>query len=158
MVLKKFCFKSYFFIQTLSTNKLYSPCALGLAAPTAVMVGSGLAAHYGVLIKGGEVLEISHKLNAIVFDKTGTKLLSQHFFFELLFLFPCLGTLTYGKPSVTDTILVNKEISELEFYRLVGSAESGSEHPLGQAIVDFAKQLPNISMSQPQNFQGNDRV
>ncbi len=96
------------------------PCALGLATPTAIMVGTGKGAEYGVLIRGGEALEGAHKVNAIVLDKT--------------------GTLTRGKPSVTDVITANG-LSENDLLRLVGSAERGSEHPLGEAIVSRASDL-----------------
>ncbi|OSA88856.1 UNVERIFIED_ORG: ATPase [Clostridium botulinum] len=93
------------------------PCALGLATPTAIMVGTGKGAENGVLIKGGEALETTYKLNTIVFDKT--------------------GTITEGKPKVTD-ILVNN-ITENEILSLAASAEKGSEHPLGEAIVKEAE-------------------
>lgn len=93
------------------------PCALGLATPTAIMVGTGKGAENGVLIKGGEALETTYKLNTIVFDKT--------------------GTITEGKPKVTD-ILVNN-ITENEILNLAASAEKGSEHPLGEAIVKEAE-------------------
>ncbi|MDS0525098.1 heavy metal translocating P-type ATPase [Clostridium sp. SHJSY1] len=94
------------------------PCALGLATPTAIMVGTGKGAENGVLIKGGEALETTYKLNTIVFDKT--------------------GTITEGKPKVTD-ILVNN-ITEEEILTLAASAEKGSEHPLGEAIVKAAEE------------------
>ncbi|WP_252243449.1 heavy metal translocating P-type ATPase [Clostridium sp. ZBS14] len=93
------------------------PCALGLATPTAIMVGTGKGAENGVLIKGGEALETTYKLNTIVFDKT--------------------GTITEGKPKITD-ILVNN-ITENEILSLAASAEKGSEHPLGEAIVKEAE-------------------
>ncbi|HBJ2621806.1 heavy metal translocating P-type ATPase [Clostridium botulinum] len=93
------------------------PCALGLATPTAIMVGTGKGAENGVLIKGGEALETTYKLNTIVFDKT--------------------GTITEGKPKVTN-ILVNN-ITENEILSLAASAEKGSEHPLGEAIVKEAE-------------------
>jgi Cu+-exporting ATPase len=98
------------------------PCALGLATPTAIMVGTGKGAENGVLIKGGESLETAHKLHTIVLDKT--------------------GTITQGKPSLTDVIVDPslQGISENEFLRLVASAEKGSEHPLGEAIVQGALQ------------------
>lgn len=92
------------------------PCALGLATPTAIMVGTGKGAENGVLIKGGEALEITHKIDTIVFDKT--------------------GTITEGKPVVTDILTKNKEKDVL--LSLVASAEKGSEHPLGEAIVRAA--------------------
>lgn len=95
------------------------PCALGLATPTAIMVGTGKGAEHGVLIKGGEALETAHKIQTIVFDKT--------------------GTITEGKPKVTD-ILTTGEIDENELLQLSASAEKGSEHPLGEAIVNRAKE------------------
>lgn len=96
------------------------PCALGLATPTAIMVGTGKGAENGVLIKGGDSLETAHKLQTIILDKT--------------------GTITKGKPALTDVIIdsAQKQISEDEFLRLVASAEKGSEHPLGEAIVQGA--------------------
>ncbi len=90
------------------------PCALGLATPTAIMVGTGKGAENGILIKGGEALETTHKINTIIFDKT--------------------GTITEGKPVVTDIITFNSK-SEDELLRIVASAEKSSEHPLGEAIV-----------------------
>lgn len=93
------------------------PCALGLATPTAIMVGTGKGAENGILIKGGEALETAHKINTIVFDKT--------------------GTITEGKPKVTD-ILTTEGINPDDLLRLTASAETGSEHPLGQAIVTRA--------------------
>ena len=94
------------------------PCALGLATPTAIMVGTGKGAEAGILIKGGESLETAHKLGAIVMDKT--------------------GTLTRGTPVVTDILPLNG-LSEGELLRLAASAEQGSEHPLGKSIVDEAE-------------------
>lgn len=94
------------------------PCALGLATPTAIMVGTGKGAENGVLIKGGEALEITHQIETIVFDKT--------------------GTITEGKPLVTD--IVTNGISENEILVLAASAEKGSEHPLGEAIVRGAEE------------------
>lgn len=94
------------------------PCALGLATPTAIMVGTGRGAQSGILIKGGEALETAHKLTTIVFDKT--------------------GTITRGVPSVTD--LVVHEIDENTLLRLAASAEAGSEHPLGESIVRSAEE------------------
>lgn len=95
------------------------PCALGLATPTAIMVGTGKGAENGILIKGGEALETAHKINTIVFDKT--------------------GTITEGKPTVTD-VITNEGIPADELLRLTASAEKGSEHPLGQAIVLYAQE------------------
>ena len=94
------------------------PCALGLATPTAIMVGTGKGAENGVLIKGGEALETTHQINTIVFDKT--------------------GTITEGKPVVTD--IITNGISEDEILALAASSEKGSEHPLGEAIVRGAEE------------------
>lgn len=94
------------------------PCALGLATPTAIMVGTGKGAEYGVLIKSGGALEKTHKIDTIIFDKT--------------------GTLTEGKPEVTDIVTVS-ELSEEKLLILAASAEKGSEHPLGEAIVHGAE-------------------
>jgi Cu+-exporting ATPase len=94
------------------------PCALGLATPTAIMVGTGKGAENGILIKGGEALETAHKINTIVFDKT--------------------GTITEGKPTVTD-VLTTENADADNLLRLTASAEKGSEHPLGQAIVAGAQ-------------------
>ena len=89
------------------------PCALGLATPTSIMAGSGRAAEHGILFKGGDHLEATHKVTAVVLDKT--------------------GTVTKGKPELTDVIA--EGIEETEFLRLVGAAEKNSEHPLAEAIV-----------------------
>ncbi|WP_313071888.1 heavy metal translocating P-type ATPase [Lacrimispora sp.] len=94
------------------------PCALGLATPTAIMVGTGKGAENGILIKGGEALETAHKITTIVFDKT--------------------GTITEGKPTVTDVLSI-EGISKDMLLQLTASAEKNSEHPLGQAIVLGAK-------------------
>ncbi|HEU0014341.1 MAG TPA: heavy metal translocating P-type ATPase [Longimicrobium sp.] len=93
------------------------PCALGLATPTAIMVGTGKGAEHGVLIKGGESLETAHRLDTIVLDKT--------------------GTITEGRPELTD--VAAEGMDEAELLRLVASAERGSEHPLGEAIVRGAQ-------------------
>jgi Cu+-exporting ATPase len=106
------------------------PCALGLATPTSIMVGTGKGAESGVLIRGGEALETAHKLKAIVLDKT--------------------GTLTEGKPSVTD-IATFGDFKEEEILRYSASAEKGSEHPLGEAIVNRALEK-NIPLISPENF------
>ena len=94
------------------------PCALGLATPTAIMVGTGKGAEHGVLIKGGEALETTHKIDTIVFDKT--------------------GTITQGKPEVTD-IVASDNIDKMKLLQLAASAEKSSEHPLGEAIVRGAE-------------------
>ncbi|ULT58234.1 heavy metal translocating P-type ATPase [Neobacillus drentensis] len=95
------------------------PCALGLATPTSIMAGSGRAAEFGILFKGGEHLETTHRLNTIILDKT--------------------GTVTNGKPSLTDVILA-EGMDEREFLMLVGTAERNSEHPLAEAIVEGIKE------------------
>lgn len=95
------------------------PCALGLATPTAIIVGTGKGAEKGILIKGGEALETAHKIDTIIFDKT--------------------GTLTKGEPEVTDVIVSNK-FSEKNILKYAGIAEKGSEHPLGEAIIKKAKE------------------
>ncbi|SHJ71738.1 Cu+-exporting ATPase [Tepidibacter formicigenes DSM 15518] len=100
------------------------PCALGLATPTAIMVGTGKGAEYGVLIKSGVALETAHKIETIVFDKT--------------------GTITEGKPKVTNIITLGN-FTEEELLQLAASAEKGSEHPLGEAIVRGAEEK-NISL------------
>jgi Cu+-exporting ATPase len=114
------------------------PCALGIATPAALMMGSGKAAEHGILFKGGEYLEIASKIQTIVFDKT--------------------GTLTEGKPSVTDIhIIPESGISEKEILRLAAIAEAGSEHPLGQAIVRKGRQdnaIPIPETSQAISGQG----
>lgn len=94
------------------------PCALGLATPTAIMVGTGLGANHGILIKSGEALETSHRVNAVVLDKT--------------------GTITEGKPSVTK--IISHTVQEEVLLQIAASCEQVSEHPLGQAIVREAKE------------------
>ena len=104
---------------TISVLVIACPCALGLATPTAIMVGTGKGAENGVLIKSGDALETTHKIETIVFDKT--------------------GTITEGKPVVTD-IVVTGVLSADELLLLSASAEKGSEHPLGEAIVLAAEE------------------
>ena len=106
------------------------PCALGLATPTSIMVGTGKGAESGVLIRSGEALETAHKLKAIVLDKT--------------------GTLTEGRPSVTDIVALDG-FKEEEILRYSASAEKGSEHPLGEAIVNRALEM-NLPLISPENF------
>jgi P-type Cu+ transporter len=108
------------------------PCALGIATPAALMMGAGKGAENGILFKGGEYLEIAKKVKTIVFDKT--------------------GTLTKGKPSVTDMIELTNSISETELLRLTAIAESGSEHPLGQAVVNYAREK-GIMVANPESFE-----
>ena len=107
------------------------PCALGIATPAAIMVGTGKGAEHGLLIKGGEYLEKAHRLTTVVFDKT--------------------GTLTKGTPSVTDVVPVGGA-SEADVLRLAGSAEKGSEHPLGAAIVRAAAGR-GLALSDPAGFE-----
>ncbi len=107
------------------------PCALGLATPTAIMVGTGKGAEYGVLIKSGEALETAHKIKTLIFDKT--------------------GTLTEGQPVVTDIITTN-EITEDQLLRLSASAEAGSEHLLGEAIMNKAKEK-NLELLPTEDFE-----
>jgi Cu+-exporting ATPase len=109
------------------------PCALGIATPAALMMGAGKGAENGILFKGGEYLEIAKKVKTIVFDKT--------------------GTLTKGKPTVTDIIDLSR-MGESELLRLVAIAESGSEHPLGQAVVNKAKETGiAAAVSNPDSFE-----
>lgn len=105
------------------------PCALGLATPTSIMAGSGRAAEYGVLFKGGEHLEMTHRINTVILDKT--------------------GTITNGAPVLTDVIT---KFDEAEFLTLVGSAEKQSEHPLAQAIVEGIQEK-NITLNHPSAFE-----
>jgi Cu+-exporting ATPase len=106
------------------------PCALGLATPTAIMVATGRGAEQGILIKGAESLERAHTITAVVFDKT--------------------GTLTLGRPSVTDVQAA--EGAEGEVLRLAASAERGSEHPVGAAIVAAAEGR-GLALAEPQDFK-----
>ena len=107
------------------------PCALGIATPAALMMGAGKGAENGILFKGGEYLEIAKKVKTVVFDKT--------------------GTLTKGQPSVTDIVDLSG-LGENELMRIVAIAESGSEHPLGQAVVNSAKEK-GIMVIYPDSFE-----
>lgn len=115
----------------IATLVIACPCALGLATPTAVMVGTGIGAEHGVLIKGGEALETAHKINTVLFDKT--------------------GTLTYGKPIVTDVKVFTEKRSKDDIVYFAACAETGSEHPLGKAIVSYAKYLKQ-NLEHPTQF------
>ena len=129
---------TYSLLAFVSVIIIACPCALGIATPAALMMGSGKAAEHGILFKGGEYLEIASKIQTIVFDKT--------------------GTLTEGKPSVTDIYTIPETgIAEKEILRLAAIAEAGSEHPLGQAIVRKGKQdnaIPIPEISQAISGQG----
>ena len=107
------------------------PCAMGLATPTSIMVGTGKGAESGILIKGGEALEAAHKLTTVVLDKT--------------------GTLTRGEPELTEVIATNG-LGEDEVLRLAASAERTSEHPLGEAIVRGAKER-DLSLAEAEGFR-----
>lgn len=107
------------------------PCALGLATPTAIMVGTGRGAEMGILFKNSAALESAHKLNSIVLDKT--------------------GTITRGEPALTDIVTFNG-MSETELLQLAASAERGSEHPLAQAVV-MAAQSRAMKLDQPEQFE-----
>ncbi len=108
-------------ITTVSVLIIACPCALGLATPTSIMVGTGKGAEHGILIKGGESLELAHRLTTIVLDKT--------------------GTLTAGKPTVTNfvTMTGTAQAQELKLLTLIAAVEHQSEHPLADAIVQYAE-------------------
>ncbi|MDP4152818.1 MAG: heavy metal translocating P-type ATPase [Bacillota bacterium] len=125
--------KDFNFVLTIFVSILViaCPCALGLATPTAIMVGTGKGAELGILIKGGEALETTHKINAVVLDKT--------------------GTITEGKPKLTN-IKTYGEMSEKDALLLCASAERGSEHPIARAIVEGAE-ARQISLVNPDSFK-----
>jgi len=118
-------------VSAVSVLVIACPCALGLATPTAIMVGTGKGAENGILIKGGEYLEMAYKLNAVVLDKT--------------------GTITKGQPEVTD-ILSLGQIQSNELLRLAAIAEKNSEHPLGTAIYERGKREFG-SIPDPEGFE-----
>lgn len=118
-------------LNTVAVLIIACPCAMGLATPTAIMVGTGLGAERGILIKDAESLEIAHKVNTIIFDKT--------------------GTLTKGKPEVTDIIPVGK-VSKDEVLKLSSSIEKGSEHSLAEAILKKAEE-ENVNMIAVSKFK-----
>ncbi|TSC68622.1 MAG: Cu2+-exporting ATPase [Parcubacteria group bacterium Gr01-1014_70] len=96
------------------------PCAMGLATPTALIVGIGRATKFGIILKGGEALEKAYRIQAIAFDKT--------------------GTLTIGKPVVTDVVMLRNDITEKDAMLFAGAVETGSEHPLARAIIEKGKE------------------
>lgn len=108
------------------------PCALGLATPLAIMVSTGKAAEYGVLIKSASALETLHNVKAIVLDKT--------------------GTITSGKPEVVDVRIFDSALNPDQFIEASARAEMGSEHPLGKAVVQYAL-AKNLSLSAPESFE-----
>lgn len=119
-------------ISAISVLVIACPCALGLATPTAIMVGTGKGAEMGIFIKGGEVLEKSGKINAILFDKT--------------------GTLTIGKPSVIG-IFHGEGITEEEFLELLATGEKLSEHPLSEAVMRKASEIIKTPIPDPKEFR-----
>ena len=119
-------------ITTVGVLIIACPCALGLATPTSIMVGTGKGAENGILIKGAESLELAHKLQTIVLDKT--------------------GTITQGKPTVTDFVPTNGIENELKLLRLAGSLERNSEHPLAEAVVQYAR-TQAVELAEPQGFE-----
>lgn len=122
---------TYSILAFVSVMIIACPCALGIATPAALMMGAGKGAENGILYKGGEHIEIANKVNTIIFDKT--------------------GTLTIGKPSVTDLVSLT-EIGEQELLRLAAIAESGSEHPLAQAVIRKAKEN-GTPITNPDSFE-----
>ncbi|MBD1821543.1 copper-translocating P-type ATPase [Cyanobacteria bacterium FACHB-DQ100] len=121
-------------ITTVGVLIIACPCALGLATPTSIMVGTGKGAENGILIKGAESLELAHKLQTIVLDKT--------------------GTITQGKPTVTDYVTVQgtADHNELNLLRLAASIERNSEHPLAEAVVHYA-QAQGVELTNSQEFE-----
>lgn len=123
-------------ITTVGVLIIACPCALGLATPTSIMVGTGKGAENGILIKSADSLELAHKIQTIVLDKT--------------------GTLTQGKPTVTDYVTVGgtAHSNEIKLLRLAAAVESNSEHPLAEAVVDYAK-AQGVEMPLPavKNFE-----
>jgi len=123
--------QTYAFLNFIAVLIIACPCALGLATPTSIMVGTGKGAENGILIRGAEALETAHRLNTIVLDKT--------------------GTLTKGEPSVTD-IIESEGFSKKEILILSASAEKGSEHPLGESIIRKAHE-EGLSLLEASDFQ-----
>jgi Cu+-exporting ATPase len=125
-------------ITTVGVLIIACPCALGLATPTSIMVGTGKGAENGILIKGAESLELAHKLQAIVLDKT--------------------GTITQGEPTVTDFVTVSGTTNEEEFklLQLAASIERNSEHPLAEAVVQYARSQ-EVEVRDAKNFEARVR-
>lgn len=120
------------FGNAISVLVISCPCALGLATPVAIMVGTGKAAEQGILIKSAESLETLHSIDTIVLDKT--------------------GTITSGHPSVTDIVVLNASLTEHEFLAQAAAAEAGSEHPLAQAVVEKAREM-ELSIPRAEEFE-----
>ena len=119
-------------IRVVAVLVIACPCALGLATPTAIMAGTGVAAKYGMLIKDAQALELAHKVDVIAFDKT--------------------GTLTMGKPRLTAFALADTTTDEAQLLSIAASLQSGSEHPLARAVVDAAK-ARNLPIPSPENVR-----
>lgn len=117
-------------IRMIAVLVISCPCAMGLATPTALVVGIGQAAKFGIILKGGEALEKAYRVKSIAFDKT--------------------GTLTVGKPSVTDMVILDPAIEEKQAIYYAATVEKGSEHPLSRAILEKGKAMG--TMGEPQNF------
>ncbi|MCL4406010.1 MAG: cadmium-translocating P-type ATPase [Patescibacteria group bacterium] len=128
---------SYAILSFVGVLVIACPCALGLATPTAIIVGVGKGAEYGILIKNAESLEKLSKINTIVFDKT--------------------GTITKGRPEVTDVVAINKSFTKNDILKFAGSAEKMSEHPLAQAIVEEASKH-EISLAASSDFRSLEGV
>lgn len=121
-------------INAVSVLVIACPCALGLATPTAIMVGVGRGASEGILIKNAEVLENVGKISAVVFDKT--------------------GTLTYADPHVVDTLIEKNSMDKESFLELAAALEEGSKHPLAKAIIKVAPTTSRLSVQTFQNYSG----
>ncbi len=119
-------------IRAVAVLVIACPCALGLATPTAIMAGTGVAAKYGMLIKDAQALELAHKVDVIAFDKT--------------------GTLTMGKPRLTAFVLADAATDEAQLISIAASLQSGSEHPLARAVVDVAK-ARDLPIPSPDNVR-----
>ena len=119
-------------IRAVAVLVIACPCALGLATPTAIMAGTGVAAKFGILIKDAQALELAHKVDIIAFDKT--------------------GTLTVGQPRMTAFVLADAASNEAQLLAAAASLQSGSEHPLGRAVVDAAK-ARGLAIEAPDNVR-----
>ncbi len=119
-------------IKMIAVLVISCPCAMGLATPTALVVGIGRAAKFGIILKGGEALEMAYRINSIVFDKT--------------------GTLTIGKPVVTDFEVMDPAFSKEDLIYMAASLETGSEHPLARAVVEKGKESGK-KLEEPKDFK-----